>query len=262
MRVDAPPLRSEVKSPTGAWASTRPSPMTTISSAVWATSASTWLESSTVPPAAAKSRSVCRSQRMPSGSSPLDGSSSTRISGSPSSAPARPRRWRMPWEKPPMRRLAASASPTWSSTAADARSRYVQGAGQHREMTGGGPAGVPDVGVEQSADEAARIGQIAVAAGAEECATGCWFHEPEQRAERRGLAGAVGAEEADDRSALHAEADVADGVVVAVGLGELVDRDDGVGVSSGRGRSCACPFGVAGKGRAPASRVRGRGRWT
>ena len=46
-----------------------------------------------------------RIQRMPSGSSPLTGSSNSSTGGSPSSAAASPSRWRMPSEKPPTRRL-------------------------------------------------------------------------------------------------------------------------------------------------------------
>ena len=67
-------------------------------SATASTSISRWLESSTVPPRSAKSRSRPRIQRMPSGSRPLAGSSRISTSGSPSSACASPSRWRMPSE--------------------------------------------------------------------------------------------------------------------------------------------------------------------
>ena len=55
---------------------------------------------------------------MPSGSSPLAGSSRTSRRGRPSSAPARPRRWRIPSENPPTRRSAAPARSTSRSTSA------------------------------------------------------------------------------------------------------------------------------------------------
>src|SRR3954454_23044256 len=55
--------------------------MTTTSSTVWATSERTWLESSTVRPSLARPRRKSRSQRMPSGSSPLAGSSRARVWG-------------------------------------------------------------------------------------------------------------------------------------------------------------------------------------
>src|SRR5215210_6330150 len=55
---------------------------------------------------------------MPSGSRPLAGSSRIRTSGSPSSAWAKPRRWRMPSEYWPTRwRAAVSSRPTSSSSA-------------------------------------------------------------------------------------------------------------------------------------------------
>ena len=46
----------------------------------------------------------------------MTGSSKIKISGSPSKAPARPRRWPMPKEKPPAFFLATSLKPTSSST--------------------------------------------------------------------------------------------------------------------------------------------------
>ena len=53
--------------------------------------------------------------------------------------------------------------------------------------------------------------------------------EAEEHAQRRGLAGAVGAEEAGDRAGLDGEAEVGDGPDLAEGLGESADLDpDGV----------------------------------
>ena len=76
----------------------RPLARTTTSSTVWATSVSRWLETSTVLPSAASDRSRPRIQRIPSGSSPFSGSSRMSTPGSPSRAPARLSRWRMPSE--------------------------------------------------------------------------------------------------------------------------------------------------------------------
>ena len=53
---------------------------------------------------------------MPSGSSPLTGSSNMSTSGSPSSVPAMPSRWLMPSENPLDRFLATSVRPTSAST--------------------------------------------------------------------------------------------------------------------------------------------------
>ena len=66
----------------------RPWLITTTSSAVWETSASTWLETSTALPSFASCLRKSRSQRMPCGSRPLAGSSRTRTFGSPSIAAA------------------------------------------------------------------------------------------------------------------------------------------------------------------------------
>ena len=130
-------------------------------------------------------------------------------------------------------------------------------------MTDRGSSGMPDVRVEQGADEAAGVGQVAIAGGAEECAAGRRLDEAEQCPERRGLTGAIGAEETDDRSALHGEADVDDGLVSTVGLCELIDGDDGVGgaLSGGAGHVRFLSE-WQGRGRAPASLERGRGRLT
>ena len=71
-------------------ATIRPLPMISRRSATASTSRSRWLESRTVPPRSAKSRSTPRIQRMPSGSRPLAGSSRISTSGSPSRACAEP----------------------------------------------------------------------------------------------------------------------------------------------------------------------------
>ncbi len=97
-------------------ASSLPCPMMISWSAVTAISFIRWLESSTVCPAAARSLSRFRSQRTPSGSSPLTGSSSSSTSGSPNTAAAMPSRWDIPSEKPPDLRSPASERPTMSST--------------------------------------------------------------------------------------------------------------------------------------------------
>src|SRR5271157_734916 len=85
-------------------ASSRPWPMTMSWSAVCATSLIRWLETSTVRPCAAGFFSRLRIHRMPSGSRPLTGSSSSSTAGSPSSAAATPSRCAMPRENLPARR--------------------------------------------------------------------------------------------------------------------------------------------------------------
>src|SRR5215218_2137414 len=111
-----PPLRCAISSLSGACATERPRWITTTSSAVCATSLSTWLETSTARPSAASPRRKSRSQRIPCGSRPFAGSSSTSTRGSPSSAAARPSRWRMPREYPFVRRRPSVLSSTSCSS--------------------------------------------------------------------------------------------------------------------------------------------------
>src|SRR4051812_33658928 len=110
------PAPAAVRVSTGPCSTSRPRWITTTSSTVWATSASTWLETSTVRPSRAMLRRKSRSQRMPWGSSPLAGSSRMSTRGSPSSVAARPSRWRIPSEYLPARRSAAWSSSTRRST--------------------------------------------------------------------------------------------------------------------------------------------------
>jgi hypothetical protein len=75
-----------------------------------------WLETNTVRPCAASDFVRLRIHRIPSGSRPLTGSSSSSTAGSPSIAAATPRRCAIPSENVPTRRRAAPESPTMPST--------------------------------------------------------------------------------------------------------------------------------------------------
>ena len=90
--------------------------MTSRWSAVSAISLIRWLETRTVRPSSASVRMSVLIHKIPSGSSPLTGSSNSSVPGSPSSAPAMPSRCDMPSEKPPARLRATDVSPTCSST--------------------------------------------------------------------------------------------------------------------------------------------------
>src|SRR6266496_1385517 len=79
-------------------AMTRPRPTTTRWPAVSWSSLIRWLDTSTARPSAASPHKKPRIQTMPSGSMPLNGSSSMIAAGLPSIAPAIPSRWRMPSE--------------------------------------------------------------------------------------------------------------------------------------------------------------------
>jgi hypothetical protein len=76
-----------------------------------------------------------------------------------------------------------------------------------------------------------------------------------QRAEhvdRRALAGAVGAEEAEDLAAGDGERDAADGLDLAVGLDEGLDVDGGWGGGiQGHGEDCQHALPVCGKPASP-----------
>jgi hypothetical protein len=104
-----------------------------------ASSFSRWEETNTVRPSAARSpsrdRSRSRTQRIPSGSRPLTGSSRMTVAGSPSRAVAMPRRWPRPSEKRPARRPTTWPRPT-SSTTASTRERAMPRSG--RWPAGGG----------------------------------------------------------------------------------------------------------------------------
>ena len=103
-------------SATDASAIRAPRPMTMRWSAVTAISLIRCEDTKTVLPSAASAFIRFRIHSTPSGSSPFTGSSRIRISGSPSSAAAMPRRCPMPSENPPARRPAASRSPTRART--------------------------------------------------------------------------------------------------------------------------------------------------
>ena len=76
--------------------------------------------------------------------------------GSPSSAPARPSRWRMPSEKPLTRRSPASARPTSSSTSSTRLSGSPAAAASTRRWSRARRPGWKLVGLEHRADVADR----------------------------------------------------------------------------------------------------------
>ena len=113
------------------------------SSTLWATSASRWLDTSTARPRPACARSRSRIQRIPGGSRPLVGSSRISTSGSPSSAAAMARRWRIPIEYPFTRRSAASpVRSTWSSTSSTRAGGWPPASAGARQVVPTAPAGV------------------------------------------------------------------------------------------------------------------------
>ena len=138
----------------------------------------------------------------PTGSRPAVGSSSSTSSGSPTIACASFVRWRMPVENPPIGRNRASSSPT-RSRMSDARWRAAR-AGQpaqlaeRRDDVGRGLVERQAVVLGHVAEPGAHADRIAgdVDAAHLDAALGR-VGEPEQQAEHRRLARAVGADEAD-----------------------------------------------------------------
>ncbi len=100
--------------------------------------------------------------------------------------------------------------------------------GVQAEVLLGGEVAVERLVLEDEADVPADV--VALGGDVEAAHAGGAGGGPRERAEhvdRRALAGAVGAEEAEDLAASDGERDAADGLDLAVGLGELVDLDGG-----------------------------------
>ena len=174
---------------------------------ICSTSESRWLETSTVVPSSASEAIRCRTSRVPCGSRPLVGSSSTSRSRGASSA----RRWRAAAACRGSRRGSAwsprRSSPTRSSAASiraprGARVGVAVGGVEPAQVGPAGQVGVEGRPLDQRADPWQRPPgpaghrlpeQLDRARGGPD--------QPEQHPDRRGLARAVGAEEAVDRAA-------------------------------------------------------------
>ena len=109
-------------------------------------------------------------------------------------------------------------------------SHQLRGDGQRLAAA---PAAVLRGRVEQDAYAASRIGQVAVAPAQHDRFAAVRLGEPGQQPKRRGLAGAVGAEEPCDGSGLDAERDVVDDRLRAEPLGEVLCFDHGSSVAAG-----------------------------
>ncbi len=99
--------------------------------------------------------------------------------------------------------------------------------GQGEDLAAGA-AGVLRGGVQQHADLTPRVGQLGEVAAEDGGLAGGRGGEPDHDAHGRGLAGAVGAQEAGDPAGLGGERHVVDGPEAAVRLGQVGDGDHGL----------------------------------
>ena len=154
----------------------------------------------------ARSTISARMSAMPAGSRPLVGSSSTISSGSPISAAATPSRCFMP-ERVGLEPVAAAVGQV------DPRQRLVDAglgqpavAGHHPQVVAAGQVRVEARPLDQGADASVGLG-VARRLAEHACRPGRRAHEAQAHPQRRGLAGAVRAEEAVDLAAPDGHAD-------------------------------------------------------
>ncbi len=107
----------------------------------------------------------------------------------------------------------------------DALRRMAPGRREHAQVIARRAAGVKRGVLEHGADGRARMLEILVALAVEARRPGRRVDQPEQRPQRRALAGAVGSEKPGDATGLDIEAEVLDRLDVAEALGEVADLD-------------------------------------
>ena len=188
---------------------------------------------------AARERSSVRIHRMPSGSSPLTGSSRIRMAGSPSRAEAMPRRCPIPRENPPARLLATLVRPTISRTSSTRLSADPIRQGQTAEVVDGAAPGVERLGVQQGPDLVEGLAVLRERSPVDQRAPGRGIVETEDHAQGCGLASAVRAEKPGDPAGMDIEAEVVHGNGVAIALGQTVYLD-----TRCAGGHHVCPFGL------------------
>ena len=203
--------------------------MTTTSSTDWATSARTWLETSTARPSAACSRSSPRSQVMPGrvqAVGRLVEDQHLRVAeqrGGDGQALAHPHRVAL--HAP----VGGVVEPDGGEDLVDPAGGMPAGGGQDPQVVAGAAARMERGVLEHGADAGGGLLELVVALPVERRRSRRRPHEAEQRAQRRALAGAVGAEEAGHAAGLDVEGEVVDGGDAAEALGEVADLDGGHG---------------------------------
>jgi hypothetical protein len=190
---------------------------------------------------------------MPSGSSPLTGSSSSRTSGSPSRATG---------EAEPLAHAEGEAAqplvrcrlePDQLDDLVDPPLGQGVAAGQREQVGVGGARRVVGPRIDERADAAHRPGELPVGQAEHPRRAGGRPGEAEDAAQRGRLAGAVGAQEAGDPARMDRDREVVDGDPGAELLGQAVDLDHPVSMASCANSRRAARCSAAGRrgGRAP-----------
>ena len=227
-RTSTVPSAFLVRSSTEPEVMKRPRPITMISSALTAISLIRCELTKTVRPSLARDRKNSRIHWMPSGSSPLTGSSKSRMPGSPSRAAAMPSRWLMPSEIRADLLVGDGADADELEHLVDARLLDLIRRGERAKVVARGASGMDGLGVEERTDLAKRILQVRVARAVNRGASLGGVVEAEDDPHGGGLARSVGPEEARDDAGFDFEVQVINRERVAVALGEVVDFDHGM----------------------------------
>ena len=186
----------------------RPRPTTMSSVAVTAISLIRCEETNTVRPSAASALSRLRIQRMPSGSRPFTGSSSSNIPGSPSSADGDAEPLSHP-EREPADPLAGDlVQPDQPEHLVDPGLRDAVGRRHGEQVVTRRPAGVDRARLEQRADLAQRRRKIHIALAVDRRRARVRPVQPEQQSHRRRLSRAVRPEEPGHHAGTDLEAEI------------------------------------------------------
>ena len=205
----------------------RPLAMMTTSSHTSSTRSSWWLEKMTPTPAAARSRTTSVIVAMPIGSRPLNGSSRTSSSGSWARATASWMRCWLPCDSSSSLDFVRSARPIRSSQRAPAALALARRQpvllGEVRELLADPHPRIQAALLGHVAEAQPRLAADRRALPADLAAIRSG--QPEDAAHRRGLARAVGSQEADDPPGLGLERRAVQGGHGPVALGQVDDLE-------------------------------------
>ena len=215
------------------WAITLPWSITAMSSARRSASSRYWVVSSTVVPSSTSSSIIAHRSSRLRGSRPVVGSSRKSTGGLATSAAARSRRRRMPPEYFFTTRVGGvgqrEALQEFGGAALGLGALHAVEAPHHHQVLGAGQALVDRGVLAGQADPLAQLGRLAHGVDTRhlDLALGGAL-ERGQHSNRGGLAGAVGAEQAEHRAGADLEVHAVHGAHVAVDLDQARDADRGL----------------------------------